>query len=218
MSGQSVVVVVDPTKPAVETKLTADEQAIFNKALPAVRKHIPANVCESGDAGVEVTGVVHGSFSKVGARQTLVYYQYCQTGNGLGWVGLVLMEGGRVVGNFIADTGWTWDAGVLPDINQNGLDEFTLAYGGGSHGGIGGVGVDIMEFTGGKPKGIGWFKAQDLVDMEPKRVWKVTAKPGNVPVFYKQKYLAAGENKWRRSGGNQLFKLTKAVGTFEVVK
>ena len=52
--GQAVVVVVDPTKTAAETKLTADEQTVFDKAISRVRKHIPADTCESGDAGVEV--------------------------------------------------------------------------------------------------------------------------------------------------------------------
>jgi hypothetical protein len=215
VAGQATVVVADPTKPAAVSKLSADEEAVFNKALPAVRKRLTSDVCTDG---VEIAGVVRGAFTKAGSKQSLVFYQYCQTGNGLGWVGLVLIDGGNVVGNFVADVGWSVDIGVIPDINGNGLDEFTLSYGGGMHQGQGGVGVDVTEFANGRPKGLGWFQAEQFMDDETTTVWKVTVRPGTSPVFYKQKYLALEGGKWRRSGGNQLFRLAKSVGNFEVVK
>ena len=107
---------------------------------------------------------MNGAFTTAGPKQTLVFYQFCQTGNGLGWVGLVLIEDGKVIGNYISDGGWSANIGVVPDINQNGLNEFTLAYSGGMHQGQGGVGVDLMEFSGGHPKGIGWYKAEEYAD------------------------------------------------------
>jgi hypothetical protein len=80
--GQGSVVVNDPTKTAVESKMTTAEEAIFNRdALPKVRKAISTDVCEES---AEVAGVARGSFTKAGAKQSLVFYQYCQTGNGLG--------------------------------------------------------------------------------------------------------------------------------------
>jgi hypothetical protein len=214
-SGQGSVVVADPTKTEPEAKLSAAEQNVFDKALPAVRKKISSDICEDS---VEVAGVVRGAFSRPASQQTLIFYQYCQTGNGLGWAGIVLIEAGKVVGNFIADAGWTFDAGSLPDINMNGLDEFTLSYGGGMHQGQGGVGVDIMEFSAGRPKGIGWFLAEKFTDTETTTVWKVTVKTGKVPIYYRQKYIALEGGKYRRSGGPLLFKLAKPIGSFEVVK
>ncbi len=212
--GQGTVVVIDPTKTTVEAKLNKPDEAVFNKALPAVRKH----VAEACTEEVEVSGIAHGAFSKPGAKQTLVFYQYCQTGNGLGWVGIVLMENGKVVGNFIDESGWSVEAGALPDINQNGLDEFTLSYGGGMHQGQGGIGVDIMEFSNGVPKGLGWFQAEKFEDTEAVMVWKVTAKPGKIPIYYRQKYLSGENEKYRKSGANSQFKPTTAIGKFTVIK
>jgi hypothetical protein len=217
VKAQSVVVVADPTLASEQTevKLSAADQAVFDKALIPVKSKIAADTCE---ASPEVAGVAHGAFSQAAAKQTLIFYQYCQTGNGLGWVGLVLAENGKVIGNYITDSGWTIDIGTVPDVNQNGLDEFTLHYGGGMHQGQGGVGVDLMEFSKGVPKGIGWFQAEKFEDTEAVTVWKVTAKSAPTPIFYKQKFASAGDSKWRRVGGNLLFKLGKPYGAFTVVK
>ncbi len=216
-AAQMAVVIVDPTKEvAGEPKLSTTQQQMFDSdILPKVRKMVALDIC---DQEMIVSGIIQGAFTKAGSQQTLIFYQYCQTGNGLGWVGIVVFDGGKVVGNFIADSGWSLDAASLPDINGNGLDEFTLSYGGGMHQGQGGVGVDVMEFAGGMPKGLGWFKAEEFMDTETVNVWKVTAKPGKVPVYYKQKYAALEGGKYRRVGANTAFKLTKAVANFKVVK
>ena len=212
-----IVVVVDPTKDSPEAKLSAAEDIILkNDAVPRVKKKLTDAACT---AEPEPAGVAYGAFSKAGAKQTLIFYQYCQTGNGLGWAGLVLIEGGKMIGNWAADSGWTQEIAVVPDINKNGLDEFTLSWGGGMHQGQGGVGVDLMEFSGGMPKGLGWFLSEQFADTEAVSVWKVTAKPGPVPVFYRQKYFSGENQKYRRVGVNALFKLKKTfTGGFEVVK
>jgi len=213
--GQGTVVVNDPTKEAVESKLSKADEAVFNSALPNVKRTVNSEICEESP---EVAGFVAGAFTKPGAKQKLVFYQVCQTGNGFGWVGLVLIEGGMVVGNYVSETGWIVSIGTVPDINQNGLDEFTLAYSGGMHQGHGGVGVDLMEFSAGFPKGIGWYKAEEFGDTEAVSVWKLTAKPGPTPVFYKQKYFSGENQKYRKVGANAVTKLTKAIGTFKAVK
>ena len=214
-AAQTAVVVHDPTKVSPAAKLTPAEQAVFNKALPAVRKKISEEACSES---VDVSGVVQGSFTAAGAKQTLVFYQYCQTGNGFGFAGLVLIENGRVIGNFFADTGWTMEIVRVADLNGNGLDEFTLAYSGGMHQGHGGVGVDLMEFADGTPKGIGWYKSEEFDDTQASSAWKLTAKPGPVPVFYRQKFTSRDGNKWRAVGAATVFKLGKAISNFEAVK
>lgn len=213
---QGTVVVNDPTKEAAEVKLSVADQALFDSALPAVKKAISSETCNADS--IEVAGAATGAFSKPASKQMLTFYQYCQTGNGFGWVGLVLIEGGKVVGSYISDSSWTVGIGAVPDINQNGLDEFTLAYSGGMHQGQGGVGVDLMEFAGGIPKGIGWYKAEEFADTEAVSVWKLTAKPGAVPVFYKQKYFSGENSKYRKVGANAVTKLTKVNGRFTAVK
>ena len=214
--GQTVVI-VDPTKTLAEEKLSpAEEKILNNDAVPRVKKKLADAACT---AEPEAAGVAYGAFTKASAKQTLIFYQYCQTGNGLGWAGLVLIDGGKMIGNWVADSGWTQGMAVVPDINKNGLDEFTLSWGGGMHQGQGGVGVDLMEFSGGMPKGLGWFLSEQFADTEAVSVWKVTATPGPVPVFYRQKYFSGENQKYQRVGVNAFFKLKKTfTGGFEVVK
>ncbi len=217
-NGQGTVVVNDPTKDAdqTEAKISAADDAILkNEVLPKVKKRIKSDVCE---ADVDVAGHAHGAFSRAGAKQVLVFYQYCQTGNGFGWIGLMLIENGKLVGNFLSESGWSNGINAVPDINQNGLDEFVLSYSGGMHQGQGGVGADLVEFLAGLPKGIGWFKAEEFGETEAVTAWKVTAAPGKIPVFYKQKYFSGENQKYRRVGGNLVFKLGKPYSTFEAIK
>ena len=213
----SLVVVHDPTKQAVATKMTPAEQALFERvALPRVRRIIKEEVCSEG---IDISGVAHGAFSRTGAVQSLVFYQYCQTGNGFGQAGLVLMDEGKVVGNFIADAGWTIGVERVADINWNGIDEFTLAYSGGLHQGQGGAGVDLMEFTDGKPVGFGWYKSEEYGDTQASAAWKLTAKPGPTPLFYRQKFTSRDGNKWRAvSTTTAAIKLGTTLSKFEAVK
>jgi hypothetical protein len=214
--GQGTVVVVDPTVKAVETKLSAADQAVFDRnALPRVKAKYESDTCP---VSPEVAGVVKGAFTRVGAKQTLAFFQVCQTGNGLGIVGIAVFENGKIVGLFGSDSGWSLDAGVLPDINRNGIDEFTLSFGGGMHQGQGGTGIDVVEFSGGVPKGLGWFKAEEYMDTAPTNVWRVTVKPGTTPAYFKQKFTTKDDIHWRKIGAVTPFKLSKAVGNFEVVK
>ncbi len=213
--GQKTVVVIDPTKPVVEGKIGQAEDDLFHSAMPAVKRQIGSETC-TGE--VERAGVAHGSFSKPGAKQTLVFYQFCQTGNGLGWVGLVLMENGKVIGNYVSDSGWSLAMSAIPDINKNGLDEFTLSFGGGMHQGEGGVGVDLMEFSGNMPKALGWFQTEKFMDTQATTVWKITAKPGKVPAFYKQKFDSTSNETWKKVGVNTALKLTKTSSSFTEVK
>lgn len=212
-----LVVVHDPNKDANGTKLTAAEQKIFDRdALPAVRKMIKSEVCEES---LQDAGVARGAFTAAGKRQSLIFYEYCQTGNGFGWNGLVLIEGDKVLGNFVSEGGWGVSIGLVPDINRNGILEFTLAYSGGLHQGQGGTGVDLMEFSNGLPKGIGWYKAEEFGPTEAVTSWKLTAKPGKTPVFYKQKFFSGENRKPRPVGKNAVTKLKAVwVSKFEVVK
>ncbi len=215
---QKTVVVVDPTKPVTDSQeltTATDQDEIDRIALPKLKARYQSDGCA---VDLEFTGEATGSFTKKGAAQTIAFFQVCQTGNGLGVVAVIVTENGKVVGTFGSDSGWSFDIAALPDINGNGLDEFTLSFGGGMHQGQGGIGVDVMEFSDGMPKGLGWFKSEEMMDGEPTNVWKVTAKPGKVPVYYRQKFVSRGEEKYRRSGANAAFKLTKAYGKFEVVK
>ncbi|MFN2500443.1 MAG: hypothetical protein ABR530_00325 [Pyrinomonadaceae bacterium] len=216
--GQTVViktvVVNDPTVPAKASSPTAAERVLFDRALPAVRK-ILASECEES---VEISAVARGAFLATGGKQSVIFYQFCQTGNGLGHVGLVVIDGDRIASSFIADAGWSADIARVADINQNGLDELVLVYAGGLHQGEGGTGVDLIEFSGGKPSGLGWYQAERFSEEGPTVGWKLTAKPGPTPIYYRQKFLSGHDQRWRRAGNAAVFKLGKPYSKFKAVQ
>lgn len=216
--GQAVIVVHDPTLPFVDSQaqLTEDDEDLMEKSvLPKVRKKLVSATCSDS---YELTGFVEGSFSRRGAKQTLAFYQFCETGNGLGNIGLALFENGKVVGSYVAESGWAYSITRLPDINRNGLDEFTLTYSGGLHQGEGGIGVDVVEFTRAGPRGLGWFQAEAITDTESDWGYKVTVKKGKTPIFYRQKYRSTEGSPWMKLGRNTRFVLKKTSDQYTAVK
>jgi hypothetical protein len=211
-----IVVIHDPASQATESELDeADSRTMEEQVLPGVRKKLVNDTCTDS---YTFTGAVSGAFSRAGAKQTLVFYQFCETGNGLGWVGITLLEGGKAVRTWVADSGWAYEVTRLPDINANGLDEFTLAYSGGMHQGQGGIGIDVVEFVKGAPRGIGWFHAEAITDTESDWGYKVTVKKGKIPVFYRQKYRSTEGSPWMKIGKNMRFALKKTTDTYIAVK
>lgn len=216
---QGTVVLYDPVTAASEPKyeLTPAEKAIMDKdVLPKVRAKLAGDACEET---IEIAGRGHGSFTKAGAKQTFIFYQFCQTGNGLGSAGVAIIDGGRLVGSFVSrDAGWAVDAATIADIHQNGLDEITLFYSGGLHQGGGGTGVDIVEYSGGALKGIGWFQAEEFSEDSPVQGYKVSAKPGKVPALFREEYTQNAAGKWRKSSKVMALKMMAVNGTFETIK
>jgi len=180
-----------------------------------VRKRLVSDSCEES---FEPAGVVKGSFSRPNSDQRLVFYQFCQTGNGLGEVGLILIDGGKVIGNYFSDVGWSVGIKALPDIDGNGVNEAALYYSGGMHQGEGGTGVDIVELTPTGVKGFGWFQADHFSEETDNFAYRVTAKPGKVPLYYREKYVQTADGKWKRTGRVTPLRLQKTVGVFKPIK
>lgn len=212
--GQASVLVNDPTIEPTKTVLTAAEKSLMDKSiLPKVREKLVGGACEES---IEISSRVQGAFTKAGANQTLIFYQFCQTGNGFGSAGVAIIENGTVVANyFCAETGWSADAKVLPDIDQNGRDEFALYYSGGMHQGGGGTGVEIMEFSDDGLKGIGWFQSEEFSEKSPVTGYKVTVKPAKTPAFFSEKYVQNAAGKWRKTGNIVPLKLKSVDSVFE---
>lgn len=216
-NAQKTVVVIDPTIPTADVGTVAtatNQEEIDRVALPKLKARYENDGCT---VNLELAGETSGSFTKVNSKETIAFYQVCQTGNGLGVVALVVTENGKVTGIYGSDSGWSFDLGSLPDIDSNGLDELTLSFGGGMHQGKGGVGVEIVQFKSGLPMVLGWFQAEELTDTEPTAAWRVTAKTGKIPVYYRQKFVSNDGKRWRRSGANAVFKLTKGTSKYEAV-
>ena len=212
---QSTIVINTPGEETAKAELSIAEKRLMDRTiLPKARKRLSGEACEES---VEIAGIVHGTFIRAGAVQTLVFYQFCQTGNGLGSVGVAVFEGNRVVANLLSEeSSQSVGAKVLPDINQNGLNEVALYYSGGTHQGSGGTGVDIMEFSGTALKGIGWFQAYRFTE-KSSFSFKVSAKPGTPPQFFSEKW-SSYKGKYRRVGGAVPLKLKPVFGKFEAVK
>ena len=217
-AGQSTIVVNDPTVDATKIELSRSEQVLFEKqVLPAAKEKLASDLCD--EAEPEVTGRAVGAFTRAGANQTLIFYQYCQTGNGLGSVGVAIIENKKIVASFVsAEGGWSDRAATIPDLNQNGLDEVALYYSGGLHQGAGGTGVDIMEFSNGNLKGLGWFLAEEFTESSLVTGYKIVAKQAKLPTFTRTKYIQNAAGKWRKAGDPVAIKLKSAVVRFEAIK
>ncbi len=217
-AAQKTRVIYDPTVELMDEvpTLPDTEQELYETTvLPRLTEKFQSETCS---VDPELAGEVSGSFTKKGVVQKLAFYQVCQTGNGLGIVAIVVFENDKLVGIWADDSGWTLSVTTVADLNTNGLDEFTLSFGGGMHQGIGGIGVDVMEFAGGKPLSIGWFQGEKIVDTETESAWKVTARTGKTPVFYRQKYVANKRGKLIKTGTNSVFKLKTVESGFEEIK
>lgn len=214
---QTSIVISDPQAEPVKPVVSPADSALMKRVvLPKARKKWSGN--EACQEDYQVMGEATGAFSRPGARQKLIFYQFCQTGNGLGNNGLVLIENGKPVGSYISESGWALDLKALPDINRNGLDEFTLYYSGGMHQGQGGVGVDIMEFSasGSAIKGLGWFQSEGFTE-DDSWAWKVSVKKGKTPLFYREKYISKND-KPQKSGKLAAFKLGKTYSSYQVLQ
>lgn len=221
VQAQSLFVVNEPAvKPKPLTLSAAENRLMERSVLPKVGKVLIGSlgeVCHEGE--YEVSNAAKGSFTRAGAQQTLVFYQFCQTGNGLGAVGVAVLENGKVEGIYVAeDGGWSVDARTLPDINQNGLDEAALYFSGGMHQGAGGTGVEVIEFSNGKLQNLGWFNADSFTDSGPSIAYRVSVKIGGTPVFYRQKFTSRDEKHWRPVGKQTQFRLDKPITSFAAVK
>jgi hypothetical protein len=213
---QATIVISDPpAKPAKPLMNLAESTLMERVVLPAVRKHWSAN--ESCEEDYRVMGEETGAFSRPVMNQKLIFFQFCQTGNGLGHNGLVLIENGKVVGLYVSESGWAMDLKKLSDINRNGFDEFLLYYSGGMHQGQGGIGVDLMEFSAsGAIKGLGWFQSEGFTE-DDSWSYKISVKTGKTPVFYREKYISKND-RLQKSGKIAAFKLGRTYGSYALLK
>src|SRR5262245_32534933 len=98
---QSTIVINTPGEESPKSELSVSEKRLMDRSvLPKVRKRLAGEGCEES---VDISGIVHGAFTKPAANQTFVFYQFCQTGNGLGSVGAAVFEGNKVVANLVSE-------------------------------------------------------------------------------------------------------------------
>lgn len=215
-TGQTPLVIHDPTIDAAKPAISSTQQAVFDRSvLPKAREKLAGEACEEE---IDIAGVVDGAFTRKGSKQTAVFYQFCQTGNGLGSVGFAILENGKLTAHYVsAENAWTVAAKALPDINRNGVDEIALYYSGGMHQGSGGTGVAIMEISRTGFKEVGWLQVESFTDDSPVTGYKISVIPGRVPAFKREKYIQNSSGKWRKAGKPVAFKLSRLKYEFEAV-
>src|SRR5688572_8945558 len=205
-TAQANALVHDSTIQPTKTTVSQEMQQLFDRTvLPKARQKLADEACEES---LDISGAARGSFTRKGATETAVFYQFCQTGNGFGKGGVAVFEGDKLVASFVSqESGWAVDVKAVPDINMNGLDELALYISGGMHQGSGGMGVEIVEVSGRTLKSIGWFLAESFSDDSPVIGYKVSAKRAVKPSFTREKYVQNAAGKWRRVGAAAAFKL-----------
>ena len=215
-AAEAMTLVYDPRDRSEKHAISQQLRGLFDRtALPKARQTLMDDGCEES---LDLPGAALGSFTRKGAVQTAVFYQFCQTGNGFGKGGVAVFEGNKPVASFVShESGWTVGVRALPDINMNGMDELALYVSGGMHQGSGGTGVEIVEVSGRNLKSIGWFQAETFSDESPVIGYKVSAKRSALPTFTREKYVEYAKGKWRRTGSAAVLKLRKADIEFERV-
>jgi len=86
------------------------------------------------------------------------------------------------------------------------------------HQGSGGTGVDVVELSPAGVKGLGWFQAESFTETGPVVGYRVTAKPGSTPTYFREKYTQGSNGKWKRSGRVTPFHLQTSISKFAAVK
>ena len=218
---QTSLTIYDPTE--VAPVIIREDEAVSIKqfALPKAKKIWSDNELCTED--FKITGAATGSFTKKDAAQKAFLYEYCQTGNGWANDGIVVTEDGKPVAHYTFEGSWTLDLQALPDINQNGTDELAVFISGGMHQGISGTAVVLLEFSRNGLRELGSTQTAlygcDGEDAKPPcdYEYKITAKPGATPIFYRQKMT--GEGKKRKIIGKlQKVSLEKTSAEYKAVK
>lgn len=206
---QAPVVLYNPLSKLPETSHTElDEQLVKERLVP--RHKFRVNGDEACDGGsLEIIGAVDGSFTRTAAKQRVIVYELCRTGNGFANNGLAVIENGSVVTHYAEDGGWNLEVARVPDINKNGRDEIVIETGGGMHQGYTGSSITILEFADTGISDLGRFLVytNECESYAPNkfcdRSYKLTAAPGAKPAFTSQKYLNRGTDekpRWVLSG------------------
>ena len=224
--GQRTQVVYDPMARAAAMQVSAaEEQFIEQSALPRARAEWKPN--ESCSEDFRIIDGARGSFTRKGAVQRAIAYEFCQTGNGWANNGLVIIEDGKIVAHFAEEGGWNIGLWSLPDINKNGFDELVLETSGGMHQGKIGGSVTLLEVSPTAVREIGYTLAfsndcdDETSENECDRSFKITAAPGARPVFYRQRLVNFGDDekpRWRKRGKLQKITLNKTEIKFRLLK
>jgi hypothetical protein len=207
-----------------QTEPTKADEELMTKEFTAkesvIKTKFADRYCdESERAGVSVTGVAEGSFTKPSTKQRALLYEVCSTGSShFGVGGIAIFEDGKVVSHYVYGEEGLFNGGIfaLPDINKNGLSELMMTEGQ-MHQGYGSESIEIAEFKDGNLTNIGGTQvssdnsgaAEDESKAEAE-AFKITAQPSANPTFFRENYSQKGNAKdWLLTKKSEKFSLEK---------
>jgi hypothetical protein len=220
--GQETLTVFDSRKNSTGEKTPpAIANLVRRAALSKLKKLISSDNCAPQ---FEVTGTAQGAFTRKLAQQTAVLYEYCQYANGFAYNGIAIVENQKIILHYFFNGSWLMSFKSLPDINQNGLNEMLIEASGGMHQGFYGTGIDILEISQNRIKGIGSAQTSSNECEEGEsgeecpREYKIFAKPGKTPVFFRERYNLIDSEKLVKVGQRKIFSLTRSNEKYEIIK
>jgi hypothetical protein len=181
--------------------VSPDDVALLRrKALPDARKAAGKDCEESFDP----KDVATGSFTRAGANQKIILYEYCEFGHGSGRSGLAVLEGGKVVAHIAFVGGGEFAVRMLPDLDGDGKGELAITSAFVAQGEMEGSAV-LLSWS---AKGVRKLGRLDVVasdcgqeDGTQNHASQFLAIPGPTPTFLEQRYVGSCEGKtWTKKG------------------
>jgi hypothetical protein len=169
-----------------------------------------------------VLNVVDGSFTRAKRAQRAFLYELCRSGRSFGIGGIIIVEGGKTVAHYTyGENGLSSDIDVLPDINQNGLNELILIGWGTGQGYVSGA-IEIVELaaSGVKSFGIADTYSDDFGANEngTATAYAISAQKGKTPIYFRETYAQKdADADWVLTKKSRKFSLRKDASKFNKI-
>lgn len=190
----------------LESEVSANKEAI--KKIGSEGYSYDGEPCRDESIGVG-KDFVEGSFTKPNSKQKAFAYSLCRGDGPTGPTpyfigGILIVENGKLVANYVYSGESDYGIGSLPDINQNGLSEIILTSSF-SNMGVSNNTIAIMETKADGLTALGStiVYSEDvpekmLADKTDEKLYSaaydISVQTGKTPVFYRETYIQKTEN------------------------
>lgn len=201
-----------------EAEFTANEAKILDSSSMG---------CDEDSKGMSVLATVSGSFTKAGAEQKALLYEYCRSGRNFGIGGVIISEAGAAVAHYaFGENGLFYDMSTIKNLRGKGIDAIVLSAAGTGQGYTNND-VSIFEFADGTIDFIGsagtyesngGAAASDADILTT--AYRISVQTGSDPIFYRDTFEQNGGAKdWKETSKDEKFDLNKETpGRFEKVR
>ncbi len=173
------------------------------------------------DRNSKVLCVARGQFTRKGHFQRAFLCRYSETGHNLATNGIVVLEGSRLVANFVYEGGWEYGLVTLPDLTGDGRNELALE-GGSTNQGITQGFVSVLAISADSVRKFGtldvYHSNEGTVEkLKRETASRVLVKPGKKPQFLLETYERV-KNVWKRIGEPKVVKPNEDMSEYSVVE